>query len=170
MIPFKLRKCSCRNFKYMEKRKIKTNIFICWHRPYFWGICNSALIQLPLPPSFGSEILLCVVLERNLVLPVSVEAPGPTYLVNKQQWVVVLRRGQGPAVLRKMCSEVFKGTAEVSCPFESWGCRSGLPTLQQAVRKLLQEARRMRKYSELIHLAPHCRLRWRKVPSALYVM
>ncbi|ELK38076.1 Exocyst complex component 2 [Myotis davidii] len=59
---------------------------------------------------FGIEILLCVVLERNPILPVSVEAPGPVCLVNKQQWVVVLHMGQGPAVLRKMCSKVFKGS------------------------------------------------------------
>lgn len=58
------------------------------------------------PPSFGIEILLCGVLERNPILPVSVETPGPVCLVNKQQWVV----GQQLRTRARCAQEnVFKG-------------------------------------------------------------
>lgn len=121
-----------RNFKYIERHKIKKKFFICWHRSNSWGICNSALIRLPppLPPrppalalKFSCVVCLkgipsCLCLWRLL-------APR-VWSTSNSGWSGC-GAGQGPAVHRKMCSKVFKGSEEVGHPSESPGAIDQCP-------------------------------------------
>lgn len=154
MIPFKLRKCSYRNLKYLQKHKIKKNIFICWHRSNSWGICNSALIHPPCPPALALKFFCvlclkgipsCLCLWRLLALHV--------WSTSNSGWSCCTR-DKGPLcsgkcvqrclrAVRKSAALLRVGAIDQCCPH--------YPRLWEN----LQEAQRMRKYSEFIHLAPH---------------